>query len=177
MLAISMGPGSRFAWMMVVIAISAAGGGCLVLDRHDRPRETNYPPSIASAANAIHPQGEIVRVEPDSDNLEVVFEFVVRDPNIDQPLEYRVFLDRVVALGLTGLIEQDVIQPVNSVERAYQFNVGRDRLLGKPCTKVELLVAGEFEPNENVPVSEGDMDTATWWVTSVSTLDLADCVQ
>ncbi len=154
-----------------------SSSGCLILNRHDSAEEPNYPPSIVSAPNAEQRLGGIVRLEPDDDNLDITFEFVVRDANIEQSLEYRIFLDRVVGLGLVGLVEQDVIHPVGDADRPHQFSVGRDTLMAKPCTKVEFLVAGEFLLRENLPVVEGDMDTAIWWVMSEPTVNLSDCVQ
>lgn len=168
--------GSAFAYSQLIVACLSLGG-CLILDRHEASEEQNYPPSIVSAANAQHPLGEIVRLESDSEVLEEVFEIVVRDPNINQTLDYRVFLDRIPTFPLNGLIEQSTIEPVGSVDRPSQFTVGRDTLAAKPCTKVEFIVAGEFESTDNVPIVEGDIASAVWWVTSVETLDLADCVQ
>jgi hypothetical protein len=168
--------GSAFASIVVVVACLKLGG-CLILDRHEASEEPNYPPSIVSAANAEHPLGEIVRLESNSDVLEEVFEIVVRDANINQTLDYRVFLDRIPTFPLNGLIEQSTIEPNGSLDRPSQFTVGRDTLAAKPCTKVEFIVAGEFETTDNVPIVEGDIASAVWWVTSVETLNLADCVQ
>lgn len=173
--------GLTFAsWLSMCALFSLVNSGCLILEREKGTEEKNSPPSIISPDNAQHPLGALVRLDlppVDPESTEEVFEFVVRDPNVEQVLQYRVFLDRVSGPVENGLIDQDELQPIGQTDRPWEFSVGREQLLAKPCRKIELIVVGEFDFPELKPVEENDIDVAVWWVVSSSAVNPAECPQ
>ncbi|QQR91098.1 MAG: hypothetical protein IPJ88_05025 [Myxococcales bacterium] len=104
-----------------------------------------------------------------------MFEFIVRDPNVEQVLQYRVFLDRVSGFGENSLIDQDELQPIGQTNRPWEFRVEREQLLAKPCRKLELIVVGQFDFPDLKPVEENDIDVANWWVVSSDSVNPAEC--
>ncbi len=144
--------------------------GCLTTDKIDFVPEENLPPSIVSAPGAEHPLNEIGALDldapiPPGETADYVLETLIRDANIDQDLEYRLFRDPVSGLSppiLSGTIDQQ-----DAFERDFPLPIPY-ALMGAPgiCHRFELFVTGQFknfvEPME--PEEEGDLDVATWWV-------------
>ena len=131
--------------------------------------DENFPPSIVSAVDAEYPSREINQLDLDApvQSPELPLEVVVRDPNIDQTLSYRIFLDSANPPSNTDIpIEQDEIEPSGEVERPDVFFIPYDLLTPGVCHKIEVTVSGGFfgfiEPRR--PLIEGDVDNRAWWV-------------
>jgi hypothetical protein len=135
------------------------------------PSRTTHP-SIVSPPNPDYPLNRIGRVNLDEpvETPEVPFEVIIRDPNVEQPLEYRTFLDSVPPSEFP--IDEGVINPTGMVARPTVFVLPYDVLSPGVCHRFELVVVGEFasvvEPRR--PVQEGDFDQVTWWI-EVTNLD------
>lgn len=152
-----------FASSAAVCAYVSATG-CIATSTIEFEPDENFPPSIISQPTAEYPLNEIGELNLDDpvDTPEAPLDVIIRDPNFDQTLEYRIFLDAPPDLP----VDFDVIDPVGSLERPRTFSIPYDSLAAGLCHKVELVVVGMFasfvEPRR--PVQEGDVDQATWWI-------------
>ncbi len=151
--------------------------GCLTTEKIDFIPEENFPPSIVSAPGAEHPLTEIGALDldapiPPGGTTDYVLEMIIRDVNVDDTLQYRLFRDPVDPSSspiLSGEIPPEPSQITGQLltERPFDRPIPFT-LMGAPgvCHRFELLVTTEFknfvEPME--PALEGDLDTATWWV-------------
>lgn len=156
-----------FASFATALAVSAVG--CVATSTIEFSEDENLPPSVISQEGARYPLREIGELDLDVpvEVPEVPLEVIVRDPNIDQTLEYRIFLDATNPPSNTDVpIDQDVIPPTGEVERLRTFTVPYDLLTPGVCHKIELTVTGRFagfiEPRR--PEQEGDIDNRTWWI-------------
>lgn len=153
----------------VACAAAVAASGCIATSAVDFPEGQNYPPSAISQQGAQYPLREIGELNLDDpvETPEVELEVIVRDPNIDQTLEYRIFVDSPTPPGNDAPVEEDVIPPTGDVERLRTFTVSHDLLTpAGQCHKIELVISGGFasavEPRR--PIEEGDIDDRTWWI-------------
>jgi hypothetical protein len=91
---------------------------------------------------------------------------IIRDPNFDQTLQYRIFLDSPEPPAAEFAIQQGDVEPTGFLERPRTFAISYDELAPGECHKIELVVVGEFASNveQRRPVEPGDVDQATWWV-------------
>lgn len=160
-----------FASFAASAAITATG--CIATSPIDFPEDENFPPSVISQATAAYPLREIGQLNLDDpvDEPEVPLEVIVRDPNVDQTLEYRVFLDSTNPPASAELpIDQGTLPPTGDVERPRTFTVSHDLLAPGVCHKIEIVVVGSFfgfvEPRR--PAQPGDVDNATWWIEVVN---------
>lgn len=151
------------------VALGALCASCIAARPIEFSEDENFPPSIISAVDAQYPSREINQLDLDApvESQELPLEVVVRDPNIDQTLQYRIFLDSTNPPSNTDIpIEQDEIDPSGEVERPVAFFIPYDLLLPGVCHKLEVTVSGGFagfvEPRR--PLIEGDVDNRTWWV-------------
>ena len=151
-------------------ALLAAGvsTGCIATDTIEFVPDQNFPPSIISQALAEFPLNEIGEIDFDVpvESPEMPLQVNIRDPNFDQTLQYRIFLDAPDPPAAEIPIQDGEIDPTGFVDRLRTFTISYDNLSAGECHKIELLVAGEFasfvEPRR--PVEEGDIDGVTWWV-------------
>ena len=152
-------------------ALAAAGSaaGCITTNPVEFSAEQNYPPSAISQPGAEYPLREIGQLNLDDPvpSEEVPLEVIIRDPNVDQTLEYRIFLDSTNPPGSETPIDFGTIEPQGGqVDRLATFNIPYTALAPGECHKIELVVVGMFanfvEPRR--PVQEGDIDQATWWI-------------
>lgn len=157
----------------VVLAASAATAGCVTTNPIEFSPEQNYPPSVISQLTAQYPLRDIGQLNLDESlETEVPLDTIVRDPNVDQTLEYRIFLNSSTPPGTEFPIDDGTINPQGgSVERPETFNVPHSLLVPGECNKIELIVVGNFlsfvEPRR--PEEEGDFDAATWWIEVIDT--------
>lgn len=157
---------SHLSWMLSFAssaAICVSATGCIATSTIEFDPDENFPPSIVSQPGAEYPLDEIGELNLDETvETEVPLEVIIRDPNFDQTLEYRIFLDAPPDLP----VDFDVIDPVGTLERPRTFSIPNDSLAPGICHKIELVVVGMFasfvEPRR--PVQEGDVDQATWWI-------------
>lgn len=151
------------------LAASVTASGCIAANPIDFPEDENFPPSAVSQPGAEYPLREIGQLDLDAPvaTQELPLEVIVRDPNVDQTLEYRIFIDSPTPPGNDPFTDQGVILPTGDVERPRTFTVPYDQLTpAGECHKIELIVVGAFasqvEPRR--PVQEGDFDARTWWI-------------
>lgn len=156
------------------VALATAAAGCVTTNPVEFSSEENFPPSVVSQLNADYPLREIGQLNLDApvEIPELPLEVIVRDPNVSQTLEYRIFLNSENPPGAELPVRQGEISPDGGfVEREETFTIPYSSLRPGECNKIELVVVGEFasfvEPRR--PVEEGDFDNATWWVEVTST--------
>ena len=180
--------GSGLASTVKKCACAAAAGlalslmGCLVTENVSFPDETNVPPSVVSATSAVNPLDKIVRYDLDSTGpsdggggtQEARFEVQVRDPNLSQSLQAKVFVnDR-------SLLDREIPPMGTQLARPFEFTVpGSSFSPAGNCYRVELLVSGGFRFGSRVPIDPVDIAQAVWWVRSIDsghlTVDMALC--
>ena len=90
--------GMLFFASCVALGASASSSGCIATSTIEFEPEENFPPSIISQSNAEFPLDEIgqinlVDLPPPEEPAEMPLEVIIRDPNFEQTLEYRIFLD------------------------------------------------------------------------------------
>lgn len=150
------------------LAAGLSCAGCIATNPVEFTAEENFPPSAISQPTAQYPLRDIGQLNLDDpvETPELPLEVIIRDPNIEQTLQYRIFLDSPTPPGAEFPIDQGDIDPVGTVERPDTFNIPYDALAPGECHKIELLITGQFagfvEPRR--PVEEGDIDARTWWV-------------
>jgi hypothetical protein len=150
----------------VVLLATIAGGGCIATNQIEFTPDENFPPSIVSEPTSEFPLNRIGQINLDDpvETPEMPLEVIIRDPNFDQTLDYRMFLDSPPAPEVP--FNDGEVPPSGFLERPTVFFVPYDLLTPGECHRIELVVVGEFdsfvEPRR--PAQEGDFDDATWWV-------------
>ena len=154
----------------VALDVSALSSGCIATSTIEFEPVENFPPSIISQPLADFPLNEIGRINldplPPTELTEMPLDVIIRDPNFDQTLEYRIFLDSPEPPAAEFAIQQGDVEPTGFLERPRTFAISYDELAPGECHKIELVVVGEFASNveQRRPVEPGDVDQATWWV-------------
>ena len=182
------------ACLSLTAAFSTILTGCPVTDQIELNREPNFPPSIVSPPTA-RDMGrsieQIVRLNMSDPEVgtEVVLPVIIRDGNVDQDLEYRVFVDSVtVGRDVRGWIGEGNISPTATIERSLDVRIslmelgGLDVGLNQPgCHRVEILVSSAFDNVRDVEIP-GDLGTGVWWVETIDpdngfdTVDMSSCL-
>ena len=154
---------------MSIFACSAALSGCLAIDPVELPEIPDYPPSVVDDENTAYPSTGIVELDFSSmptgtDPLQLMV--VMRDVNITQDLEYRVFVDGTPAEQ--RLRAAGTVTPSMNVERRVTVEVPIVHLSSPTCHRVELIVSGAFSNglDQRAPALENDFDSMVWWVRS-----------
>lgn len=165
---------------------------CLITDSLDEPRELNLPPAIVSSpAAATLPiptdlesivSVDLQRDAPEGGPGEVVLPVEVRDPNLEQALFYRFFVDFDAELNATSPISGDRIPPSGELARDLTVTVPFSALgTAGRCHKLELRVSSAFvDPLPQYdPVDAEDLAVAVWWLRLTDevhpTVDLSTC--
>ncbi|MEM7138232.1 MAG: hypothetical protein AAF500_16750 [Myxococcota bacterium] len=167
---------SYYRWMCLLASCGLAGlpgSGCIATDRIEFVPTENFPPSVVSQTEATYPLNEIGLLNlddpPPDQGAEVRLETIVRDPNLDDTLEFRIFLDSPPEPDIP--LSAGTIEPSGFIERERDFVIPFERLTPGVCHRIELVVVGEFasfaEPRR--PVVPGDFDDPTWWIRVVDT--------
>jgi len=165
--------GMLFFASCVALGTSASSSGCIATSTIEFDPEENFPPSVVSQPAAEFPLNRIGQLNLDDpvETPQMPLEVIVRDPNIDQTLDYRMFLDSPPAPEVPFAAGE--VPPSGFVERDRVFFVPYDLLEPGICHRIELVVVGEFdsfvEPRR--PAEEGDFDDATWWVEVVNSVE------
>jgi hypothetical protein len=152
----------------VALAAGFTAAGCVTTNPVEFSPEENYPPSVISQANAEYPLREIGQLNLDESlETDLPLDVIVRDPNVDQTLEYRIFLNSSTPPGTEFPIDDGTIEPQGgSVDRPTTFNIPHSILAPGECNKIELVVVGSFagfvEPRR--PAQAGDVDDRVWWI-------------
>ena len=164
--------------VLLIAAATTLLMGCILRDFDYEP-PPNSPPSVESLPLSMTPLGSIhvtdLTQTPGGDGgipNEISFEAEVRDMDVSQPLEGRVFLG-------TSLIRE--IRPIPAEvdspdprRRTVSFSIPRSRIPGVGCYPVELLVtsANGFEPfPSRNPLEPGDIGSGLWWIAVGQTSD------
>jgi len=151
--------------------------GCLVTERVDFPEEPFCPPSVTTRPGADFPVDSIIifdlddtpTVEPDAGtggSQELVFEVLVRDCNVNQPLRAQLAVDLRPEFGGVLLSHLDLsVERTGSDSRPFDDALSRDELLrlDPGCHRVDMFVSEQFGPIGE-PVRSGDLGTAVWWL-------------
>jgi hypothetical protein len=154
----------------VSLGFAASSSGCIATDRIEFEPVENFPPSIISQPEAEFPLNEIGAINiddpPPGEGPEMLLQTFIRDPNFDQTLQFRIFLDSPPPPASEFPILEGDIPPSGFLERDGLFAIPYELLAPGFCHKIELVVVGDFasfvEPRR--PVEPGDFDQATWWV-------------
>jgi hypothetical protein len=152
----------------VALATAVSAAGCVTTNPIEFSPEENFPPSIISQETAEYPLREIGQLNlEESLETEVPLDVIVRDPNADQTLQYRIFLNSETPPGTEFPIDDGSIAPQGgAVDRPLTFNIPHSLLTPGECNKIELIVVGSFfgfiEPRR--PLEDGDFDGVTWWI-------------
>ncbi len=162
-------PGTVLAWpgvrWLLPLLLCWSVSACLVTEDVDYSPEPNWPPSIESQPGAQHPLREMVVVDldapPDGGLSDLPLEVEVRDPNVDDELQAKVFVDD----GTNATVRAPVPPSGSPVRRLTIAVPLQGPLLVLGCHRVELRVTRRFRfvpPQE--PEEPGDLGTAVWWV-------------
>jgi hypothetical protein len=170
----------RSALASGALAGSALLPGCLTQNvQFDVPR--NYPPSIESEPGARYPLNQVITPtgrpsggDGGSEAMEIELDLLVRDPNVEQRLDFRVFID-FQAGSIPTIVRQGVIPPASGgdrIERRQRIPIPIAAIgqVGR-CHRIEVLVSSSFQepgPAARLPVPDpgrtADLASATWWV-------------
>jgi len=182
----------RLLLMLASLSCTSLLSGCLITEPLDAPRERNLPPSIRSAASAATlpiPTNlesivsiDLERDTPEDGPAELLFPVEVRDPNLDQALFYRLFVDFDPEIGRSSPIAGDRIDSTSSLVRELDLTVSfRDIGAAGVCHKLELRVSSAFVDAlpQYDPVDPEDLAVAVWWIRVTDlvnpTVDLSTC--
>ena len=128
----------------------------------------NDPPTIESQPGTSYPidKTSVLNLDASSSEQELTLDVVVSDFDVEQQLEFRVFLDSPPPPETVLPSQQGVIPATGSVERPYELTVPYEALVPGKCHKIELVVVGKFgssvDPRQ--PVEPGDIAEAFWWI-------------
>lgn len=179
--------GMRLALFMIPLVLMS----CLVTDNAQVPEEGNLPPSIVTGetANTMGVGlGQIIQVDRDTfEGSELTIPVIVRDPNLDQTLEYNAYVN--FEGSLSALVAGGDIPPSGEacdqeqcLERFFDLQVPITELEAGDCHKIELLVSSRFQREGafRQSVEPTDNARAVWWVRSIgdgaaSTVEMASC--
>lgn len=186
----------RAAPALPLVAGSPLTAGCITQDLRFIPPE-NFPPSIEVPAGGGYPLDEIIRLRADelggggdAGSITTLFiEVEVRDPDVDQDLQYKVFVDYQRGVAGQGPIIGELLPPRSSMDpdrrsRPVTLPVPVGAVREPGCHRIELLVSERFqspsaEATGREPLAEGDLGTAVWWVATQATegdaVDMTGC--
>lgn len=183
---------------LVVSSVVASGTiqGCVTQDLTFVP-PTGFPASIATPVGATFPLDEVIRLQADliagggdaGPINTLALDVEVRDPDVDQELQYLVWVDYQRGITLfpvgNGFIPATPRGASDRRRRVQRIQVPvRNEALGRPgCHRIELLVSERFRNEDGIPTREplvsGDLAAATWWVATRATegdaVDMTGC--
>lgn len=183
------GPGTRVALVSLVRGLSVLIAlptlqACLITQHVQVDPPENFPPAVAdplAPPPGYRPIGShisLADLEPGDAGVptSIAFEVAVRDPDVDQELQYQVWVNYITgsASSLRGRLVPDDATDADRTVRLLRFDLPRGLLIA--CNRVELRVTSGFQfedPRE--PDIEGDLGTATWWIVSDRTVSLDEC--
>ena len=177
---------TRGATVLVLGLCFSLLGGCVVTNKIEFDVPTNTPPAIVVTGLAGTPPGasidRIIRVDrSDPTQPPVTLTFNVRDPDVSQSLEGRIFVDWDHDTGTGPAPALFTIPPSGTDVRSASQVVPDNLLRGVgECHRIELLVAGSFGPPDGrAPVETGDIAQAVFWAEVIDdthpSADLSTC--
>jgi hypothetical protein len=171
-------------WALTALTMSALTlPSCLITQPVQFEAPTGFPPSIESIDATEFPLDALVRLRT-SDTTTLMFPVEVRDPDVDETLAFQVYVDydddspRIADdVGVIPTIDR--VAGTDRTRRRFEFQLDAvsSRLTGAGCHRIELVVSGAFQNQSRLPVREGDLATAVWWVVTDngSTVDMRLC--
>jgi hypothetical protein len=155
--------------MLTLACAAAVLPACLITERKDYQEAPSFPPSIVTPGTATLPLDRIIvldEVGADGGARELSFEVIVRDPNINDPLRARVFVNRPAAVtddrALAFLKKEGIVSSNDSSERTFAFVLDMSSLDALRCNKIELMVASDFVSGME-PVEADESARVVWW--------------
>lgn len=187
------GPGgTRVALGVPVRVLSSAVAlglvsGCIIPQQVQIDPPGNTPPSIldlSARPAGYRPIGSHI----DLGDLEgpdgglptaITLEALVRDPDIDETLEYQVWVN-YPATPLSVTRVQDFVDAdadADPTVRRFRYELPITAVSATACSRVELFITGGFSARGDLrdPVVPGDLGTATWWVVADETVPVSSC--
>ncbi len=163
---------SRGVRLLVPLALSATLLPACITESIRIEPPANFPASIESTDTASHPLNRVISFVPTeapdggtTDYQPFDLDVVIRDPDVDQHLEYQLYVDARRGGGNTGG-EIPTSTEGDRTRRTLSIPTG-DALVdlrSAGCHRIEVLVSEGFRPGSPVPLVEGDLGTAVWWV-------------
>lgn len=164
--------GTRLALLLSLVLMS-----CLVVDDAQIPEEGNLPPSIVTGETARTMGvglGQIIQIDlaEFEGGSELSIPVVVRDPNLEQALEYNAYVDFESENDIGALVAGGTIPANGELERPFVLQVPITEL-PTGCRRIELLVSSRFlrESAFRTPADPVDIARAVWWVRSKDETD------
>ena len=175
---------SSLGKMLTLACAVAVLPACLITERKDYREAPSLPPSIVTPATATLPLDRIIVLDDvggaDGGVGELRFDVIVREPNVSDHVEARVFVNRPAA------VTQDAFPYLKSIEqvptnltsaqpgeRPYAFVVDATGLNPVGCNKIELIVASGFI-GSITPLDARESARVVWWA-GPRGADLAAC--
>jgi hypothetical protein len=157
---------------------------CLITQHVEIDPPDNFPPSVLDPLSpplGYRPIGSHIDLSAIEGGdagppTSITFEVAVRDPDIEQRLDYAVWINYPTPTGSVtrGQLPPDSVIDSDRRVRTLSFTLPI-RELGA-CNRVELRVSGGFQfIDQREPVTEGDVATATWWIVDDRTVSISDC--
>lgn len=148
----------------------------------------NFPSSIAdplAPPSDYRPIGshiDLSAIEPGDAGVpsEIFFEVAVRDPDINQRLQWQVWVNYTggSSRALSGELPADPQTDGDRRTRRLPFAIPRASLLALACNRIELQVSSGFAfADLREPEIEGDLAMATWWVVTDRTVPISSCTE
>jgi hypothetical protein len=184
--------GTRVALGAIVRVLSFAVAlglvpGCLIPQQVQIDPPGNTPPSIldlSARPAGYRPIGSHI----DLGDLEgpdgglptaITLEALVRDPDIDETLEYQVWVN-YPATPLSVTRVQDFVDADaddDPTVRRFRYELPITAVSATACSRVELFITGGFSARGDLrdPIVPGDLGTATWWVVADETVPVSSC--
>lgn len=162
--------------LLVPLALSATLLPACITESIRIEPPANFPASIESTDTATHPLNRVISLVPTeapdggtTDYQPFSLDVVIRDPDVDQHLEYQLYVDARRGGGNSG---GEIPTTTEGDRTRRTISIPTDdalvELRGAGCHRVEVLVSEGFRPGSPVPLVEGDLGTAVWWVATAA---------
>jgi len=157
--------------MLTLVCVAAVTPACLITESKNYQEAPSFPPSIVTPrAGVFQPLNQIIKLVPASGGEdggvgELRFNVIVREPNVNQPIEAHVVLRRWDRTD-TSIPINVRIQPnptsTTPGERPFEFLLPTGALSETGCNRIELIVADEFSDSVT-PANLDESARVVWW--------------
>ena len=187
--------GSLVTRSVLLLVLASTPSGCVITPDLDYQPPPNLPPSVLAISGRT-PQSSIIRIDdtagPDGGVQQVEIEGVIREPNPDDPVLLRVWVNyRMDQFPPVGAVL--TMGPLEEERDATPFE--RDFVVAIPagafvpgCNRVEIFASRAFSPeNPRAPLYREDrngepiedLGVGVWWVARTNeenrTVDMVAC--
>lgn len=171
--------------MLNLACVAAVLPACLITERKDYQAAPSLAPSIVTTGAASRPLDRVIVLEDvggeDGGIGTLVFEVIVREPNVNDDMRARVFVNRPAAItddrAFLFMKKDEALPPNVSAERPserpYTFIIEPSELNALECNRIELFVASDFR-GAFTPVDLSESARVVWWAGPRGS-DLAAC--